>query len=53
MEIQEPALATALTEFGKIVDLACRNSRPNLQWRLALAREWSQSKETAKKEVLF
>jgi hypothetical protein len=39
--------------FGQIVDLVCRNSRPNLQWRLALAKEWSQTKKTAKKEVLL
>jgi chorismate mutase len=31
--VTEMKLATALMSFERVVDLACKNARPNMRWR--------------------
>jgi hypothetical protein len=51
--VTELKLATALISFERVVDLACKNARPNMRWRQALAHDWSASGKRIKLDVLY
>ena len=53
VKITQFTLASKLLAFEQLIDRACDNQRPNLQWRAALATEWGEVKTEAKADVML